>query len=312
MTSIHRPWRSAMARASSARTSGLTSLAARLERVRARLAPSPMITAALGGRPATAAASPPGATRISSSRVGGEAMSLQSPARLGRLVRLDGRSTSGRTSPRRRRGRPVRRRARPRRRAHRRRPAGSARSPGEWTVRPPSRRSAEAATRTTVSRSSVAGSPMPTTSRRPAGTSPARRERGRRSACRRARRTRRAPRARRRSAGRARRAARRTRAAGDRDDEDVGGDVPRLVGDDTKLHGRGILRRCGRPRDSRSRAAGWFVGGQCTRRSGPQGAADGSVDGLGDGAGARASASCALASSMAMTAPFIPPRPISP
>ena len=44
MTSIHRPWRSAMARASSARTIGLTSFEARLDRVRAMFAPSAMMS----------------------------------------------------------------------------------------------------------------------------------------------------------------------------------------------------------------------------------------------------------------------------
>ena len=50
MTSIHRSLRSAIARASSARTSGVTSLAARLDSVRALFAPSPDDHAALGGR----------------------------------------------------------------------------------------------------------------------------------------------------------------------------------------------------------------------------------------------------------------------
>ncbi len=72
MTSIQRPWAAAIARASSARTSGLTSLAARLARLRVRFDPSPMMTP----RAAAAASvdgSAPGATRISSSSAGGDA-----------------------------------------------------------------------------------------------------------------------------------------------------------------------------------------------------------------------------------------------
>ena len=69
-TSIHSPFRLAIAAASSARTSGLTSFDARLASVRAVFAPSPMI------RPRSAAAasvlvSPPGTTTISSSSTGG-------------------------------------------------------------------------------------------------------------------------------------------------------------------------------------------------------------------------------------------------
>ena len=70
MTSIHRPCFSAMAHASSARTSGLTSFAARLARLRAVLAPSPMITPRSAAR-LQAAASASGAMRISSSIAGG-------------------------------------------------------------------------------------------------------------------------------------------------------------------------------------------------------------------------------------------------
>ena len=78
MTSINRPCCSASARASSARTIGLTSLAARFARPRARLAPSPMICPRLA--PArTAAASPPGTIRISSSTRGGAEIVPQSP-----------------------------------------------------------------------------------------------------------------------------------------------------------------------------------------------------------------------------------------
>ena len=70
ITSIHRPCCSAMARASSASTTGLTSFEARLDRVRAMLAPSAMITPRSAAR-VRAAASAPGAIRISSSRTGG-------------------------------------------------------------------------------------------------------------------------------------------------------------------------------------------------------------------------------------------------
>ena len=44
------------------------------------------------------------------------------------------------------------------------------------------------------------------------------------------------------------------------DDEDVGLDVPRLVGDDTKLHGRGILRVSGRPRSPAAAISGMVRG----------------------------------------------------
>ena len=61
---------SATARASSARTSGLTSLEARFDSVRAKFAPSPM-TMPRSAAVVSAAASAPGAMRISSSRTGG-------------------------------------------------------------------------------------------------------------------------------------------------------------------------------------------------------------------------------------------------
>ena len=70
ITSIHSPCFSAMARASSARTAGLTSFEARLERVRATFAPSAM-TMPRSAAFVRAAASAPGAIRISSSRIGG-------------------------------------------------------------------------------------------------------------------------------------------------------------------------------------------------------------------------------------------------
>ena len=72
MTSIQRPWAAAIARASSARTCGLTSLAARFASRRVRFVPSPMITPRSAAA-ARAAASRSGATRISSSRAGGDA-----------------------------------------------------------------------------------------------------------------------------------------------------------------------------------------------------------------------------------------------
>ena len=70
MTSIHRPCFLARVYASSARTSGLTSFDERLESVRAMFAPSPMITP-FSAAFDSAAASSPGATRISSSSSGG-------------------------------------------------------------------------------------------------------------------------------------------------------------------------------------------------------------------------------------------------
>ena len=69
ITSIHRSCRRAIARASSARTSGLTSLEARLDRVRARAEPSAM-TMPRSAALVSAAASAPGAMRISSSGTG--------------------------------------------------------------------------------------------------------------------------------------------------------------------------------------------------------------------------------------------------
>ena len=75
-TSIQSPLASAMAVASSARTCGVMSLAARFDSRRAMFAPSPMIrprSAAFD----SAAASPPGAISTSSSRTGG-ALSLSS------------------------------------------------------------------------------------------------------------------------------------------------------------------------------------------------------------------------------------------
>ena len=72
ITSIQRPCCFAMARASSARTSGVTSFAARFASRRARLEPSPMIRPRSAARSmAGRSPSAPGATRISSSRTGG-------------------------------------------------------------------------------------------------------------------------------------------------------------------------------------------------------------------------------------------------
>ena len=70
MTSIHSPCSSAIARASSARTAGLTSFEARFDSVRAMFAPSAMISPRSAAS-ASAAASAPGAMRISSSTIGG-------------------------------------------------------------------------------------------------------------------------------------------------------------------------------------------------------------------------------------------------
>ena len=85
-----------MARASSARTSGLTSLAARLDSVRAMFAPSPMIT------PRSAAGRQRGGVGAGRD----EDQLVERPAAPHRPRR--GRSSPGRTSPRRRRGRRAR------------------------------------------------------------------------------------------------------------------------------------------------------------------------------------------------------------
>ena len=104
------------------------------------------------------------------------------------------------------------------------------------------------------------------------------------------------------------------RLGGDRDDEDVRGDVPRLIGDDTKLHGVRSLRKA-QPRDAgvrRSVTAG--SGRQCSRAERRSGTVRGSRvrrSGAAVRGASSASASVARASSMAMTAPLIPPCPIS-
>ena len=114
MTSIQRPCFSASARASSARTSGLTSFAERFESVRAQFAPSPMIIASLGGLRQR--------RRVLAGRDEDQLVEL----RRGAFDVRRGRGASGRTSPRRRRGRRARRRPmrhrRGRRRAARSRP----------------------------------------------------------------------------------------------------------------------------------------------------------------------------------------------
>ena len=75
-------------RASSARTCGVTSLAARFDSRRATFAPSPMIRPRSAAF-ASAAASPPGAIRISSSRTGGGAVAVLAVDRLGLEAALD-------------------------------------------------------------------------------------------------------------------------------------------------------------------------------------------------------------------------------
>ena len=149
----------------------MTSLAARFDRSRAMFAPSPMIMPRSAAA-VSAAASAAGRDEDELVELGGGDVA-QSPAagrlggpssgaidRLGVVRALDdaardelGRQLGVAVEPRRR--------------------AASARWPATATARPPRRRSAEAPTRTTVSRSSVAGSPMPTVRSRPAGSSPA-------------------------------------------------------------------------------------------------------------------------------------------
>ena len=166
--------------------------------------------------------------------------------------------------------------------------------------------------RTTASRSSRAGSPMPTARTRSTGSSPAAAsavrvalagqlpERGERREL---------------AAGAPVELAERPierRVADDGDDEDVGRDIPWLVGDDAKLHGCGSSR-------VRGRAGGASARGGIradVRRSVPYGSRRGRrVGRSGRGTmleGVRRTASQpALASSIAMTAPFIPPRPMS-
>ena len=159
MTSIHRPCCSAIARASSARTAGLTSLAARLESVRAMFAPSPMIDARARRPRVSAAASAPGRDEdqlVEDRRRRVDLVAVDRPRVVGALDDAAG-DQLGRDR-------------RVRRRGHRR--SGVSQIARRLTVRPPSRRSAAAATRTTVSRSSVAGSPRPTARSRPLEVSP--------------------------------------------------------------------------------------------------------------------------------------------
>ena len=244
MTSIHRPCCSAMARASSARTAGLTSFEARFESVRARFAPSAMIDPALGG---------PGRGRRRPRRVR-RGSARRGPAAASRPRR--GRSCAGRSCPRRRRGRRARRR-RPRRRRERRR-EGRARS-----ARPLDRPAAETALGRgrdphdglAIEGRGVAQADDEQPSRR--RLAPGRE--GRRVAlARSARRTRRVPGARRRPAGRARRAVpSKAGFAATGTTRTSAGHVPRLIGDDTELHGCRILRK----RDRRGAALGIGLGG---------------------------------------------------
>ena len=157
ITSIDSPLRAAMSRAASARTIGLTSLLARLASVRATLAPSPMIRPRSAAR-VSAAASAPGATRISSSSAGGADSTVGQVDRLGLVAAFDdaaheqlgdGRVAAVDMGPE---------IAQPDRQ--------------EWTARPPSRRSIVAPSRWIVSRLSASPSPAPTASSRPAGRSP--------------------------------------------------------------------------------------------------------------------------------------------
>ena len=195
MTSIHRPCCSAMARASSARTIGLTSLRRAVRQRPGDVRALADDHAALGGR---------GQGRGVGARRDEDQL-VEDRRRRFDLVAIDRPRVVA--SPRRRRGRRARRRSRRHRRA--RRPAGVSQIARRWTVRPPRRRSAEAATRTTVSRSSVAASPSPTARSRPLGRLAAGRERRRVAlAGQLAERDERWP-ARRRPAGRARRAGRR-------------------------------------------------------------------------------------------------------
>ena len=245
MTSIHRPCRSAIARASSARTTGLTSLAARFDRVRAMFAPSPMISPR-SAAVVSAAASAPGAMRISSSRTGGARLDVVAVDRPRVVGALDDAARDELGGGRRVAAERVGERGQPDREAldgpAAEPPLGRGRDPDD-DLAIERRRVAEADDEQPARRELAAGA----------------RARSR-SACRSARRTRRAPGARRRRAGRARRAGRRRRARGDGDDEDVGGHVPRLVGDDTKLHGCRVLRKGAAERRrgvARRRAGRW-------------------------------------------------------
>ena len=153
-----------MARASSARTFGLTSLDERLASVRARFAPSPMI------RPASGRLRQCG--RVGARR--DEDQLVEDRRRGVDLVAVDGRRLV----------RPLDDAARDQLRGRLASPpsasaSGVSQIARRWTVRPPRRRSAEAATRTHVSRSRFAGVPRPTTSSRPPAVSPPDAERAR-------------------------------------------------------------------------------------------------------------------------------------
>ena len=233
MTSIHRPWRSAIARASSARTSGETSLAARLDSPRGigTLADD---HAALAGRLDD--------RPVAAGRRGSAHRAWVVPTRP-----LRDRSTWGRTGLRPRPSRAIRPPRRRRRRCladERVQPHGQAANHAT-----PEQRTADAPTRTTTSRSILAASPAPTLTRRPAGEKLTRGGERRRialpgnllepgelpdlatSA----------------SVELVRRAFE-GRVADDRVSEDVGLDVPWLIGDHAKLHGGEFLpevrRRC--------------------------------------------------------------------
>ncbi len=237
MTSIHRPCFSAIARASSARTAGLTSFEARLESVRAMFAPSAM-TMPRSAAVVRAAASAPGAMRISSSRIGGDRVDLVAIDRPRVVGALD--DASG-DQPGRDRGVSVE-------------AIGERRDPDREaldrsTAEPPFRRGRDPPDGLAVERRSVAETDRQDPSARGLATG---RQRGRIALAREL------PERDERlelTAGPPVELAERAvegRLGGDGHDEDIRGHVPRLIGDDTKLHAVGL--RKAQPRDAGSGA----------------------------------------------------------
>ena len=255
MTSIHRPCFSASARDSSARTSGVTSFAERFEIARAQFEPSPM-TIPRSAAFESAAASSPGATRISSSSCGGAPSTVRAVQALGVERALDDAAgeelRDGRCATVEDGG-------------ERRDPQGEGLRLA--AAEPALGRRADPHDGLAVE---LAASPAPTVTTRPAGRSPGLR-RPSSSAC---------PRLLERGQGLDLAAdppvdlaegAVERRVTDDRDRQDVGLDVPGLVGDNTQLHAVNLLRSLGRaPRAAPSGqwSAVYFGAGASGRRRG--------------------------------------------
>ena len=224
------------------------SFAERFEIARAQFAPSPM-TIPRSAAFVSAAASSPGATRISSSSSGGAPSTSSRYRRLGsNEPSTTPRASSSATAD-----------APPSRTAAR----GEIQIARDFASRPQSRRSADAPIRTTVSRSSFSASPAPTVDETARRQLAGRDDRGPVALARDLLERREGPELAADPPVDLAEGSVERRLADDRDREDVGLDVPGLVGDNTQLHAGDLLRSGSAPRAAPSgQWSAVYVGGR--------------------------------------------------